>query len=207
MTFKEQVEAFKVFMRTAFADAPAAGDTAPADDLKSYTTMDGTQIKADKLEVGGYVYQEDGKTPVTSGFTLADGTMVDVGPDGVIVAVTVPVITAPAEPVLPVAADAAPAGPTAEERIATLESELAALKAAGAQRFADQTKVSESTEAKFKKYDEALSKVVDLMTAFGEQPSDDPAQRPTGKGDVGAGRRERREAVVNAIANRKAVKA
>jgi len=120
-SFIEAIERIKKLV--SFADTAAAGDTSVAGDLKEYTTNGAVKLKIDKLEVGGKVYLEDGVTLVDKDVTLSDGTVLAIGTDGVITAITVPVKEEAVPDKAEVEAIAAKfAEGTPEERIANLET-------------------------------------------------------------------------------------
>ena len=145
---------------------------------------------------------QDGTTPVTTGFTLADGTIVAVDANGMITAVTAPVAAAapivPGVPAIP-GIPAAPAYPAGfEERFAALEKQVADFIAATTPQ-----KFSEQTDAKFQKFSESLTAVIDLVEKFAAQPSDDPAQPPNGNAnEIKMSKQERREMLAKNIAER-----
>lgn len=210
MTFKEQVAKVKTLLASVFEDIqPAAGDTTGADTLQSYVTDGGVNVKIDKLEAGGMVFMEDGTTPVTTGFTLADGTIVAVDGNGVITAVTVPVAaTVPEVPAVPSvpAIPAAPAYPAGfEERLSAIEKEFEARKGNG-DKFHEQIlflqNVRKDEEKRYAEYGKALAAVVELVEKFAAQPSEDPAQPPSGAPSVPS-KTERREAFAKSVAERK----
>lgn len=86
------IHAALLSLAAKFAEGDPAPETsptdAPPDALKEYKTDSGVVLKIDKLEAGGKVYQEDGTTAVTTGATLVDGTVLEIGADGVITLVT-----------------------------------------------------------------------------------------------------------------------
>lgn len=208
MTFKEQVAKVKTLLASVFEDIqPAAGDMTGADTQQVYTTDGGVNVKIDKLEAGGIVTMEDGTTPVTTGFTLADGTIVAVDGNGVISAVTVPVAaTEPIAPVAPVVPQVAPAFPAGfEERLSAIEKEFEARKGNG-DKFHEQIlflqNVRKDEEKRYAEYGKALAAVVELVEKFAAQPSEDPAQPPSGAPSVPS-KTERREAFAKSVAERK----
>lgn len=201
MTFKEQVAKVKTLLSSVFEDIqPAAGETTGANTLQDYTTDGGVNVKIDKLEAGGMVYMEDGATPVTTGFTLADGSIVAVDGNGVITAVTVPVeASAPVQPVAPVAAPSFPAG--FEERFTAVEKEVADLKAVGALRFEHRESAHKTHDDRIAKLADTVKQTLELVEAFAAQPSEDPAQTPSGAPDKPS-KAERREAFAKTIAQK-----
>lgn len=173
---------------------PGAPETTGADTLKDYVTETGVTVKIDRLETGGKVYMEDGTTPVTSGFSLSDGTVVTVDESGSITAVVVPSPVEAAAPVIP-AVPAAP--PNYDARFEALEAELAALKAAN-QKFSD----AAATDAKLQTMSDAVNKTLDIVEQFAAAPSADPVVKPSGEPDKPT-KADLREAFAKNIAARK----
>lgn len=201
MKLNEQVNKLKALLAgLSFNEAPAAGDEAPADTLKDYTTQAGAVVKIDRLEVGGKVVAEDGTTPITAGVTLADGTNIALDEAGVITAVTAPVAAEAVPPVLP---PGLPAGfaerfEAMEKRAEDLEKLVMKIKENAVQKFKD---TSAATEGKLQQFSEALTQVVALCEQFAAQPADDPAQPPAG-GDGTPSKADRREAFAKGVAAR-----
>lgn len=204
-SFQEAIAKIKATLK--MADEPAAGDNDAADALKDYTTDAGVKLKIDKLETGGKVFLEDGTTIVTKGVTLSDGTILEIGEDGIITSVTVK--TADDQPETDeqkMAAIAAKfASGTPEDRIATLEAMCLALmqynfgwkideatrKAIEEQaiaayktlnlpaQFAAQVEtLKTAAAAENQKLKVAMGEVLNLFQKFAEQPADDAAQKP-----------------------------
>lgn len=195
MKLSDKVNAVKQLLKEVFTDTiPAAPETVAADALKEYVTESGATVQIDKLEIGGKVYQADGTTPQTAGFSLSDGTVVTVDESGNITAVVVPspVDAAIAAPVIP-----APAPPNYDARFEALEAELAALKASN-QKFSD----AAATDARIQKINEAVTKTLEIVEAFAAAPSADPVTPPAGNPDKST-KADLREAFAKNIAARK----
>lgn len=213
LSFKDALAEIGAFIKSKFADA-AGPSTEPADTLKEYKTTSGVTIKIDKLDIGGKVYSADGVTLLDDGVTLEDGTVVAVGTDGVITAVTAGTTPSPVEetPETQMQALAAKfAAGTPEERITNLETMVMALM-----QYAFSWKIDEATRkaieeqaiaayrslnipAQFTEQVDglklqlktqtentsgALTKMLAVMTQFAEMPADDPAQKPQNKGET-----------------------
>lgn len=196
MKLSDKVNAVKQLLKEVFTDTiPAASETVAADALKDYVTETGATVKIDKLEVGGKVYQEDGTTPQTAGFSLSDGTVVTVDESGVILTVVVP------SPII-AAVDPAPVNPVPapanyDARFEALEAKLAELQAS-AQKFSDAT----ATDAKLQKVNEAITKTLEIVEAFAAAPSADPVTIPAGNPDKPT-KADLRESFAKNIAARK----
>lgn len=183
MTIQDRLNNIKKFLFAADETA-GAGDTAPADARKEYTTDAGARLLIDRLEVGGTVMAEDGTTAVVEGFTLADGTVVAVDEAGVITAVTAPVDAA-ADP-------AAPAAPVdVEARFRAIEEKLDALAAKPVelpQQFSDRLsaeKAAREAEAQrfseqIQKFSTAFDQLLGIVQEFAAAPAADPAHAPSG---------------------------
>lgn len=165
-SFKEAIAALKTTL--GFTDIPAAADPAVADAEKDYTTDSGTKLKIDKLEIGGIVYLEDGTTPVTSGFTLSDGTTVDVDDKGMIIEVAVP------------GADPAPDSAPAPDVAAMVATQMAAVEQKITTKFTAQLEAEKTAREKDAvKFSTVMQQMLAIVEKFAEEPADDPAQAPT----------------------------
>jgi hypothetical protein len=141
MTAKQAFEKMKgIFL--SFTTEGAAGDTGAADEVKEYTSDSGAVYKIDKLEAGGKVLTEDGKTPAPEGtITLSDATIIMVDASGVITSVQAPAtVDAPPTEEAMQAMFAKFAEGTPEDRIGNLETMCKALM-----QYNFQWKINEQT--------------------------------------------------------------
>lgn len=206
--FNQQVSKVKELLAGIFEEVPAAGDLAGAGTLQNYTTDSGAVVMIDKLEVGGKVYDTDGTTPVKTGFTLADGTVVQVDESGVITSVAAPIMAAdPLAAPTPAPQPAAPVIPSMfDERLSALETEFMLYKQAIKDGWQEKFNTLETKhQAELQKFQTALNGVVGLVEKFGELPAEDPAAAPRNTGEETIiTKTERRAAFAQSIAGRKA---
>lgn len=137
-----------------------------APEYKEYVLKSGAKVKIDKLEVGGKVMLVDdagNETPAPSGqHELADGTIITLDENSVIVNIVAPVEEAPvAEPQVDVAA----------QKIAELEAQIEELKK---DKKGMEVKMSE-VEAKFS---QAISELSDVVIGLINTPSAEATEKP-----------------------------
>ena len=201
MNTSDKIKAVKDFLKAAFADmVPGAPETAGADTLKDYITESGATVKIDALQVGGKVFDVDGTTPVTSGFSLSDGTVVTVDESGTITAVVVPSPVEAAAPVIP----ALPAPPNYDARFEALEKTTAELMATiGKFNLAVATFSTDMvTKLQLQQTNEAITKTLEIVEQFAAAPSGDPVTPPAGASDK-PNKADLRESFAKNIAARK----
>jgi hypothetical protein len=154
----------------------------PEQNFLGYTTSDGQQVNIDNLQVGGKVTLMD-NTPLPAGqLTLADGTQVTVGENGIISALGQPQQQIPQAPpapgAVPVGMEAQdPGDEQTEDKAHTEEAFGDKLK----ETFADYDSKIAALEEKLSAANEAIAKGQEALTVLAEafeaakvQPSAEP---------------------------------
>jgi len=152
MEAKEILEKVKLFFNELIAPTPAP--------TPEYELKIGGKVTIDKLEVGGMVMIDD--APALPGdIELTDGTMITVGDNGVISAITAP--TAAPAPGMDMGEKFTAFETTTNEKFAAYETKFAAYE----QRFADY-------EAKMSKANKVIEELLKLSTLIVEAPAAAP---------------------------------
>ena len=139
-------------------------------EMAEYSLMDGTKVEISAFEIGGSVTMPDG-TPAPAGeHQLADGTMIQLDENGIIIE-----ISAKEEEVIPEVDTEIEAKKEEDKKIAEMqeqfEAQIAELKAA---KEVSDAKVLE-LENKVK---QGFAQVAELIEALSNVPSADPIQKP-----------------------------
>lgn len=140
-------------------------------EMAEYSLMDGTKVEITALEIGGSVTMADG-TPAPAGeHQLADGTMIELDENGIIIE-----ISSKEEEVVPEVDTEIEAKKEEDKKIAEMqeqfEAQIAELKAA---KEVSDAKVLE-LENKVK---QGFAQVAELIEALSNVPSADPIQKPS----------------------------
>jgi len=140
-------------------------------EMAEYSLMDGTKVDITALEIGGSVTMPDG-TPAPAGeHQLADGTMIQLDENGIIIE-----ISSKEEEVVPEVDTEIEAKKEEDKKIAEMqeqfEAQIAELKAA---KEVSDAKVLE-LENKVK---QGFAQVAELIEALSNVPSADPIQKPS----------------------------
>lgn len=149
------------------SEAPAEAPMEPAaPEYKEYVLKNGAKVKIDKLEIGGSVMLVDdmgNESPAPAGeHELADGTIITLDENSVIIEVASPVEEAPeAEPQVDMAA----------QKIAELEAQIEELKK---NSKGQEVKMSE-VESKFA---QAIKELSDVVIGLINTPSTEPTETP-----------------------------
>ena len=163
MTAKEALDK----IRAMFADMPEKTEPEPAKmEAKEYVLEGGQKILVSELEIGGMVQLVDdaGNTaPAPAGdHTLADGTAITLGENGLITAITVPAVEP--EP-------AAEPGEDMAAKFAAIQADNAALRAA---IEAQAVKFSDELVA----MNDRLRTLADVFSAMIQTPGANPVGKP-----------------------------
>lgn len=163
-------------IKQMFAEMPPAEAPAPveveievepaAPEYKEYVLKSGAKVKIDKLEVGGKVMLVDdmgNESPAPAGqHELADGTIITLDENSVIVEVASPVEEAPVEE---------PQVDMAAQKIAELEAQIEELK----KGKKDQEVKMAEVESKFS---QAISELSDVVIGLINTPSAEATEKP-----------------------------
>lgn len=165
---KSPIELLQEVKKLVFQEETAA---AP-----SYSLEDGTKIMIDKLEVGGVVTLEDG-TPAPAGeHTLADGTKIVLGEDGVIAEIMPKEVE---EDKVEIEIESAEDAKKKEEeemkkKIAEMEGKFSAYES----NFSALKSDYEGLKVAFGKQSEAMQGLINLVDTLVNVPSQAPTEVP-----------------------------
>ena len=140
-------------------------------EMAEYSLMDGTKVEITALEIGGSVTMPDGTPAPVGEHQLADGTMIELDENGIIIE-----ISSKEEEVVPEVDTEIEAKKEEDKKIAEMqeqfEAQIAELKAA---KEVSDAKVLE-LENKVK---QGFAQVAELIEALSNVPSADPIQKPS----------------------------
>ena len=150
------------------SEAPAEAPAEPvAPEYKEYVLKSGAKVKIDKLEVGGNVVLVDdagNESPAPAGeHELADGTIITLDENSVIIEVAAPVEEMPEAE--------APAMDMTSQKIAELEAQIEELKKG---KQGQEVKMAE-VETKFTS---AIKELTDVVLQLIQTPSADATEKP-----------------------------
>ena len=139
-------------------------------EMAEYSLMDGTKVEVSALEIGGSVTMPDG-TPAPAGeHQLADGTMIELDENGIIIE-----ISSKEEEVVPEVDTEIEAKKEEDKKLAEMAEQFEA-------KFAELIEAKEAAEQKVleleNKVKQGFAQVAELIEALSNVPSADPIQKP-----------------------------